>query len=73
MLADTANIPAEMLFASGSGIDPHISPKSAYQQVARIALARNFNEEQKKVLLSLIEKSTEKPQFYLFEKRELMF
>lgn len=37
-------IPAEMLFASGSGVDPHISKISALLQINRIALKRNLDE-----------------------------
>ncbi len=42
MLNDTVSVPAEMLFASASGLDPHISPEAAILQVDRIARARNL-------------------------------
>jgi potassium-transporting ATPase KdpC subunit len=66
MLPDTTFIPMEMLFASASGIDPHISPGAAILQVERIARARNFDEAQKHLLTLMIVKMTEKPQFSLF-------
>ena len=55
-------IPSEMLFASGSGLDPHISPQAAYLQVNRIAIARNYNDSQKQNLILTIKKLTEAPQ-----------
>ena len=39
--ADSA-IPTEMLFASGSGLDPHISPAAAQCQTLRVATARKI-------------------------------
>jgi potassium-transporting ATPase KdpC subunit len=57
-------IPSEMLFASASGLDPHISLKAALLQVERIANARNFNTVQKQKLLQIVNGSTEGPQFF---------
>jgi len=62
-LITNAEIPSEMVFASASGLDPHISPKAAMLQVERISKARGFNGSQKEQLKVLIEKMTGKPQF----------
>lgn len=56
-------VPPEMLFASASGLDPHISPKAALLQVERIAKARNFDSLQKQQLVQGIIELTEEPQF----------
>jgi K+-transporting ATPase ATPase C chain len=70
LLFSTANsiqgglvIPKEMLFSSGSGLDPHISPEAASMQVERIAKARNFNDTRKEMLVNKIKELTLAPQF----------
>ncbi|HET9570701.1 MAG TPA: potassium-transporting ATPase subunit KdpC [Bacteroidales bacterium] len=63
-LSDTKSIPSEMLFASASSLDPHISPQAARLQVNRIVVARRLNTVHKKKLLRLIDEQTEKPQFF---------
>lgn len=65
-LSGSEAIPSEMLFASASGLDPHISPKAALLQVDRIVIARHFNDEQKQKLERIISDQTETPQFFVF-------
>ena len=62
-LPENMPIPSEMLFASASGLDPHISPNAAIIQVGRIENARNFNSTQKQQLFQAINRLTEEPQF----------
>ena len=53
-------IPADLLTASASGLDPHISPDSALAQVARVAQARGVAVES---LGGLVAQFTEHPDF----------
>jgi K+-transporting ATPase ATPase C chain len=54
-----ADAPSDMLYASGSGLDPHISPEAARHQIARVADARNLPPEK---IIALVERCVEPPQ-----------
>ncbi len=53
-------VPADMLFASGSGLDPDISPESAQLQIPRVAAARGLTPDK---LAPLVQKFTQSPQW----------
>jgi K+-transporting ATPase ATPase C chain len=56
-------IPIDLVTASGSGLDPHISPAAASYQFERIARARHLPRE---LLRRLIQENTEPPQWGIF-------
>jgi K+-transporting ATPase ATPase C chain len=53
-----SEIPADMMTASGSGLDPNISPEGALIQVKRVAKERKLSEEKVK---ALVENKINKP------------
>jgi len=57
------DIPTELVTASGSGLDPNVSPKAAYVQIARISAARGIPEERIK---TLVDQHIHKPLFTIF-------
>ena len=70
-LNQAAWVPADMVFQSGSGVDPHISPESASLQVHRVAAARNVADS---TLEALVVQFTEASQFgFLGEPRVNVF
>jgi K+-transporting ATPase ATPase C chain len=54
------NAPVDLLTASGSGLDPHISPEAAMFQIARIAKSRKLPASR---LEEMVRTHTENPQF----------
>lgn len=56
-------VPAEMVTASASGLDPHISPKSAYAQVKRVADARGMSADK---VMAIVNANVEEPLLGLF-------
>lgn len=58
-LLNTMTVPGDILFASGSGLDPHISPEAARLQIERVAEARDIDTER---IAELVESFIELPQ-----------
>lgn len=48
------NAPAELIYSSGSGLDPHISLTTAYYQLERVAKARSIDPEELKKIIELL-------------------
>lgn len=61
-LPANTRVPPDMLYSSGSGLDPDISPASAELQINRIARARGFDSVQTAQLRKLMQSHVEGPQ-----------
>lgn len=57
------DVPAEMVTASGSGLDPDISPRGAEVQIRRVAEARGMSED---LVREIVENEIQKPWLGLF-------
>lgn len=60
---DRSEVPAEMVTASGSGLDPDISPRGAAVQVRRVAEARELDTS---AVQHIVDSLTQKPWLGLF-------
>ena len=65
---EMSEIPVDLVTASASGLDPHISVQAAKVQVLRISKIRNIDTSS---LNELIDKHTEKPLFNLFGRKKI--
>lgn len=62
----SGQVPIDLLFASGSGLDPDISPEATRFQIDRVAAARGLDNEGKRKLIDLVERHVETPDFNVF-------
>ena len=60
---EKGKIPVDLVTASASGLDPHLSPEAAKTQAARVAASRGLPAER---VLRLVDELTEGPQLGLF-------
>ncbi|MHC9539449.1 MAG: potassium-transporting ATPase subunit KdpC [Vulcanimicrobiota bacterium] len=56
MKSDGSTIPSDLVFASASGLDPHISPAAAFLQIDRVSKARGVSaDEVRKIIEAHLE------------------
>ena len=60
---NTAPIPVDLVTASGSGLDPDISPAAALYQAARVARVRGLSQD---AVRQLVNQNTQPRQFFIF-------
>jgi K+-transporting ATPase ATPase C chain len=61
--ANSATIPADLVTASASGLDPQISPAAAHYQIERVARTRQLDPAMVK---AMVEKNTQQRQWGIF-------
>ena len=61
-----ASIPSDLVMASASGIDPHISPQAAHVQASRILNARGYASHRAQDIDRIITESTQDPFLGIF-------